>query len=67
MRQPTSRRPRVLHEVRRCGEEGTGIGGGSSVVIGDGKDDDQSAHWVDLVWNGTADDTGVTRGKQSTA
>ena len=45
----------------------TGLGTSSSVVIGDGKDDAESAHWVDLVWNGAADSTEVTRGVNSTA
>ena len=34
----------------------------SSLVIGD-----ETNHWVDLSWNGAADDTSVTRGKNSTA
>ncbi len=42
----------------------TGIGSGSSIVIGDGA---ESAHWVDLVWNGAVDDDNVTRGMNSAA
>ena len=42
----------------------TGIGSGSSIVIGDGAD---SANWVDLVWNGAVDDDSVTRGMNSAA
>ena len=34
----------------------------SGLVIGD-----ETNHWVDLSWNGAADDTSVTRGKNSTA
>ena len=45
----------------------TGLGSGSSVVIGDGLDDAESQHWVDLVWNGAASDSSVTRGTNSTA
>ncbi len=37
-------------------------GGEDSLVIGDA-----TKHWVDLVWNGAADSTSVTRGENSTA